>query len=100
MSLNLPLVTMTTPSHRCDGCHLSPIRGSRFRCLECEDYDLCADCRAANCHPQHEMVSEENSLKVVENDKLTHEIIEFYDAKSKQFQEQFLKEEQKVIDTK
>ncbi|XP_071478636.1 uncharacterized protein [Diadema antillarum] len=28
----------------CDGCLAEPIRGIRWRCLDCENYDLCTSC--------------------------------------------------------
>lgn len=31
----------------CDGCGMSPLRGFRFRCNSCCDYDLCGECFAA-----------------------------------------------------
>eukprot|EP00413_Alexandrium_margalefii_P014603 CAMPEP_0204535050 /NCGR_PEP_ID=MMETSP0661-20131031/13411_1 /ASSEMBLY_ACC=CAM_ASM_000606 /TAXON_ID=109239 /ORGANISM="Alexandrium margalefi, Strain AMGDE01CS-322" /LENGTH=365 /DNA_ID=CAMNT_0051541527 /DNA_START=1 /DNA_END=1098 /DNA_ORIENTATION=- len=30
----------------CDGCGANPIRGPRFKCEACADYDLCAECFA------------------------------------------------------
>jgi len=30
----------------CDGCSMSPLRGLRFTCQDCPDFDLCAECFA------------------------------------------------------
>jgi len=35
----------------CDGCGVVPIKGVRFKCLVCPNYDLCAVCEAKNAHP-------------------------------------------------
>ena len=35
----------------CDSCDIKPIRGVRWRCANCPDYDLCSDCEAVNDHP-------------------------------------------------
>ena len=32
------------PGITCDCCETSPICGDRYKCLECEDFDLCGDC--------------------------------------------------------
>ncbi|OCK79577.1 hypothetical protein K432DRAFT_382957 [Lepidopterella palustris CBS 459.81] len=34
----------------CDGCDARPIRGIRWRCANCADFDLCSDCEATNSH--------------------------------------------------
>jgi len=43
------------PGVTCDGCE-KPIRGFRYKCMVCEDYDLCAKCEAAGKHPGHNMM--------------------------------------------
>lgn len=35
----------------CDKCGRSPIVGVRYRCSNCQDYDLCEDCEARDEHP-------------------------------------------------
>jgi len=34
----------------CDGCSVSPIVGDRFKCIACNDYDLCSACELSNIH--------------------------------------------------
>jgi hypothetical protein len=34
----------------CDGCGMSPIRGIRWKCLNCRDCDFCSDCEANDPH--------------------------------------------------
>jgi len=34
----------------CDNCKISPIIGIRYKCANCDDYDLCATCEAKNIH--------------------------------------------------
>ena len=36
----------------CDGCNGNVV-GSRFKCLECPDFDLCGTCEALGRHPEH-----------------------------------------------
>ncbi|KAI8938139.1 hypothetical protein NX059_005805 [Plenodomus lindquistii] len=34
----------------CNGCDEKPIRGVRWHCANCVDYDLCSNCEATNSH--------------------------------------------------
>ena len=34
----------------CDGCGMTPIRGIRWKCLNCRDCDFCSDCEANDPH--------------------------------------------------
>jgi len=48
----------------CDGCE-GEVRGVRYKCLSCPDYDLCVRCQAAGKHSEHEMITIEHPLPVV-----------------------------------
>jgi hypothetical protein len=37
----------------CDGCHANPLMGPRYKCIECQDFDLCKDCVDKNVHSHH-----------------------------------------------
>ena len=42
------------PVHRrvvCDGCNVGPIRGIRFKCAVCPDFDFCENCEKKVKHP-------------------------------------------------
>ncbi|MCJ1390618.1 hypothetical protein MMC18_003479 [Xylographa bjoerkii] len=36
----------------CNSCSTQPIRGIRYRCSNCADFDLCETCEAAQIHPK------------------------------------------------
>lgn len=42
---------------QCDACHAFPIKGLRYTCKTCPDFDLCAECEAKKEHdPTHPFV--------------------------------------------
>jgi hypothetical protein len=50
--------TQNLPVHGgfiCDGCEIGPITGTRFKCFECGDYDLCSACEPST-HRHHIML--------------------------------------------
>ena len=34
----------------CDGCSCCPVLGQRFKCSECDDFDLCEACYTTTTH--------------------------------------------------
>jgi len=44
------------PGVVCDACEKTPIVGNRYKCVVCDDFDLCGSCEAAGHHPGHNMI--------------------------------------------
>jgi len=40
----------------CDGCEMNPLKGDRFKCVTCPNYDLCSYCNATGMHSHHTMI--------------------------------------------
>jgi len=50
---------------RCDECDEDPIRGIRWKCVVCHDYDLCHRCYMSNKHKlSHEFVRIDTYLSI------------------------------------
>ena len=43
------------PGVGCDGCD-KPVKGFRYKCVQCQDYDLCGECETKGLHPGHNMM--------------------------------------------
>jgi hypothetical protein len=56
-SADHPLLKLRTPMKQvhtgvsCTSCGVSPIRGVRYNCQVCIDYNMCEECEAENQHP-------------------------------------------------
>jgi len=48
----------------CDGCGVTPLRGIRYKCSVCRDYDLCEACEARDVHPQHALLKMRKAVTV------------------------------------
>jgi len=46
----------------CDGCKTHPIRGIRYKCTVCHDFDYCEDCKAKNVDHKHEFKKIEDPI--------------------------------------
>ncbi|XP_045543165.1 E3 ubiquitin-protein ligase HERC2 isoform X2 [Salmo salar] len=46
----MELVPSVHPGVRCDGCHMFPINGPRFKCRHCDDFDFCERCFKTRQH--------------------------------------------------
>ena len=60
LAISSPLSADERPVHvgvQCDECQAAPIRGIRFKCTQCFNFDLCEVCEAKGIHdPEHPLV--------------------------------------------
>jgi len=51
---------------QCDSCLTSPIKGARFKCVKCRNFDLCGQCESFGKHdPNHPMIKFNHSARNV-----------------------------------
>ena len=36
---------------KCDGCGIFPVKGIRYKCSVCKDFDYCEECEQRFAHP-------------------------------------------------
>lgn len=56
------------PNVLCDLCD-QKICGTRYKCLYCDDFDLCEDCEKLGAHPEHPLLrlaTPETPVKILE----------------------------------
>jgi hypothetical protein len=61
----------------CDLCNKMPIKGRRFKCLICPNFDLCESCEGANIHKHPMMVFYDNT-----DNRVAEEMTKLYGIKS------------------
>ncbi|CAD8112630.1 unnamed protein product [Paramecium sonneborni] len=55
--------------YKCDGCQTAPIVGTRFKCLECPNFDLCESCQFKNLHHNHKLFKISNPQELEDYQK-------------------------------
>lgn len=49
----------------CDGCQ-GAVKGFRYKCFQCPDYDLCGKCESAGQHPGHILIRVTGAMVLIE----------------------------------
>ncbi len=48
----------------CDGCQ-GAVKGFRYKCFQCPDFDLCGKCETAGLHPGHPLIRVTGPLVII-----------------------------------
>ena len=86
----------------CNECHMKEIKGIRYKCLNCENYNLCSSCEYENVHdPSHILIK---IRKSIENESEFESKVKNTNLKYKntsiKFQTEFLHQEFQEFDEK
>jgi len=61
----------------CDGCGVTPIKGDRFKCSVCPDFDLCGVCEAKQLHPlSHSLIKFRSDASACAKPEIIHPGVE------------------------
>ena len=75
--INLSFVKTVHLGIKCNRCGMLPIKGDRYKCHICKDYNLCQDCEQLNsetCEHPHDFIKMRNPEKQIKDYK--YEIID------------------------
>lgn len=53
--LHVPFISVPLGTVVCDGCD-NVLKGFRYKCISCPDYDLCSKCEQNSVHAEHIMI--------------------------------------------
>ena len=52
----------------CDGCQMNPIKGLRYKCLDCPEFVSCEECYNKEIHKHHKLKRKTHQGKLLYGD--------------------------------
>ncbi|XP_060818351.1 sequestosome-1 isoform X2 [Bombus pascuorum] len=78
----------------CDGCD-NDIVGFRYKCIQCEDYDLCEQCEIAQMHSHHYMIRMPHPIESHHARSMFHHLKKILKKNSAHFNKKYTCDENK-----